>query len=136
MKQKTHKICKCGRKFKLYRTTQKYCSATCEKLFKGENTKIKKVAEKTIPLLKTYSEERKKYLLENPFCFICGKPATTIEHRKGRKGKDENGVPMLIAKQYWAACCLECNLQLENDPELSEKHQLSKNHSEGKGFLK
>ena len=84
----------------------------------------------------TYSKERKQYLLENPFCFICSKPATTIEHRKGRNGKDENGVPMLIAKQYWAAACVECNLELERNPELSRKYQLSKNHNEPKGFLK
>lgn len=39
--------------------------------------------------------------------------ATTIEHRAGR------GINYLN-KETWAGCCLDHNLELENNPELSK----------------
>jgi len=70
-----------------------------------------------------YSVLRIQFLAkpENKTCFIegCNKPATTIEHRAGR------GINYLNV-ETWAGCCLEHNLELENNPELSKKYQLSK----------
>ena len=72
-----------------------------------------------------YKSERTKFLMlpENKICFIegCNKPSTTIEHRAGR------GINYLV-KSTWAGCCLEHNLELENNSEMSKKYQLSKIH--------
>lgn len=70
-----------------------------------------------------YSKLRLVFLEENPICFIdgCGKKATTIEHASGR------GINYLNINT-WKPCCLQHNLELENNPELSKKYQKSKIH--------
>lgn len=62
---------------------------------------------------------------ENQICFIkgCGKKATTIEHRRGRWGTN------FLDTSTWAGCCLEHNLELENNPELAKEYKLSKLHN-------
>jgi hypothetical protein len=59
---------------------------------------------------------------ENKICFIdgCNRKANTIEHRAGRWGKN------FLDESTWAGCCSEHNIELENNPELSKKYQLSK----------
>lgn len=70
-----------------------------------------------------YSKLRLIFLAENTVCFIenCGRKATTIEHTEGR------GINYLNMNT-WKPCCLEHNLELENNPELSKKYQKSKIH--------
>jgi hypothetical protein len=70
-----------------------------------------------------YSKLRLIFLAENRICFIenCGKEATTIEHTEGR------GINYLNINT-WKPCCLQHNLELENNPELSKKYQKSKIH--------
>lgn len=84
---------------------------------------IPKVSKKRKVEQLQYSVLRTQFLAkpENKTCFIegCNKPATTIEHRAGR------GINYLNV-ETWAGCCLEHNLELENNPELSKKYQLSK----------
>lgn len=84
---------------------------------------IKKVSKKRNIENKEYSKLRLKFLADNPKCFIegCNKIADTIEHSAGR-GKNYLNV------ETWKPCCLEHNLELENNPELSKKYQLSKIH--------
>ena len=72
-------------------------------------------------------------LAENLRCFIddCNKRADTIEHTMGRKGfaddwAIENNVSLLLDVRFWKPCCNEHNLELERNPELSQKYQLSK----------
>jgi hypothetical protein len=73
-----------------------------------------------------YSALRIEFLgkKENQICFIdgCNKKATTIEHRAGRIGSN------FLDTTTWAGCCLEHNLELENNPELSKQYQLSRIH--------
>lgn len=61
---------------------------------------------------------------ENQICFIegCNKKADTIEHRSGRWGKN------FLDESTWAGCCSAHNIELENNPELAKKYQLSKIH--------
>jgi len=130
IKIKEFRICDdkdCNNEFKKYRTTDKYCSPKCAS--KNEKPKEKKIY--TIPKVSKkrkvemlqYSVLRTQFLAkkENSICFIdgCNKKATTIEHRAGR------GINYLNV-DTWAGCCLEHNLELENNPELSKKYQLSK----------
>lgn len=93
--------------------------------FIRKSKSIKKVSDKKVLQDIIYKSERIKFLSlpENSICFIdgCSKKATTIEHRAGR------GINYLN-KETWAGCCLEHNLELENNPELSKKYQLSKIH--------
>lgn len=84
---------------------------------------IAKVSEKRKIENREYTIKRLQFLAqpENQRCFIegCGRKATTIEHRAGR------GINFLNV-ETWAGCCLDHNLELERNPELSKKYQLSK----------
>ena len=84
---------------------------------------IKKMSEKRKKDAKQYSSLRLEFLAMNQYCFIegCGKQSETIEHTAGR------GINYLNV-ETWKACCLEHNLELENNPELSKKYQVSKIH--------
>lgn len=93
---------------------------------KGNKKPIRKVSRKREIENRIYSRTRKEFLSlpENRICFIdgCSKPATTIEHTAGRIGSK------YLDQTFWKPCCLEHNLELENNPTLSKKYQLSKLH--------
>lgn len=130
----------CNNEFKQYNSLQKYCSPKCTNKnrkvnLKGKSLyKIPKVSAKQKELNKKYEVVRIEVLSEAKFkCFIegCKNVANTCEHRMGRRGyaddwARENNIPLMIDKRYLAACCFEHNLELENNPELSKKYQLSK----------
>lgn len=85
---------------------------------------------------KIYTADRKKFLVENTICFIdgCSQEATTIEHTKGRVGyaddyARQNKISLYLDQRFWKPCCLPHNLELERNPELSKKYQLSKIHN-------
>lgn len=139
------KKCKqCSGKFKpRYNTLEMFCSSKCAYEYKSSNyTKkpvkpIRKVSKRRQKDSKTYKDDRLEFLSlpENQICFIsgCRKKANTIEHRKGRLGyaddwARENNIPLLLDVRFWAGCCNEHNLELETNPELSKKYQLSKIH--------
>ena len=51
----------------------------------------------------------------------------------GRKGfadqwAKDNNISLYLDERFWKPCCLAHNLELENNPELSKKYQLSKIH--------
>lgn len=102
---------------------------------------IKKVSDKRALENIIYKSERIKFLQlpENKKCFIeeCNSVADTIEHIMGRKGfadeyAMENNISLYLDKRFWKPCCLKHNLELENNPELSKKYQLSKIHGGSK----
>ncbi len=101
-----------------------------------KNYSIPKVSEKRKELNKVYEKVRIEVLTEAKFkCFIdgCKNVANTIEHSAGRIGyyddwARENNIPLIIDKRFLKACCLFHNGELENNPELSKKYQLSKIH--------
>lgn len=138
------KTCKCGHQFKQYNSLIWWCSYECKRKYsKPIDIKLKpiykppnKVSEKRKALNPIYEKVKIEVLSYAKFkCFIdgCTNVANTIEHRMGRKGfadewARENNIPLLIDKRYLAACCLHHNGELENNPELSKKYQLSKIH--------
>lgn len=133
----------CGKKFKPFKTTDKYCSPSC--FYADKPKKIKKVSDKRKKENVIYSERRKVFLSlpENKVCFIdgCSSPATTIEHTKGRIGyaddwARENGVTLFLDERFWKGCCWKHNGELERNTELSRKYQLSKLHNGKKGEQK
>ncbi len=136
------KICNLsGVVWKQYNSLQKCTCDECKKLIpkkvyapKKFNSNLKLKSLNPIPKVsKKRKIENAKYSVlrieflnkpENRICFIdgCNKPSTTIEHRVGRWGKN------YLDTTTWAGCCLEHNLELENNSELSKKYQLSKIH--------
>lgn len=92
----------------------------------GNKKPIRKISKKRGIEMKIYSRTRKEFLSlpENKICFIdgCSSIATTIEHTAGRIGSK------YLDQSFWKPCCLKHNQELENNPELSNKYQLSKHH--------
>ena len=130
----------CDNKFKQFNSLQRYCSTLCS--LKNKNPEkvkvyvpIKKVSKKRQIENAKYSVLRIEFLGKNEVCFIagCNKKANSVEHIMGRKGfADEyarqNNISLYLDVRFWKPCCLECNLELENNSELSKKYQLSKIH--------
>ena len=112
-----------GLEWKQYNSLQKCPCGSCKG--KTKPKRIRPVSEKRKAENIVYSELRRVFLNrpENKVCFIegCNKPASTIEHRAGRGSN-------FLNVSTWAPCCLEHNLELENNSELSKKYQLSKIH--------
>ncbi len=133
-----------------YRSTEKHCSSSCfykmekEKQQDPEKPKkkkkqIPKMSKKRSKESRVYSGRRIVFLSkdENKLCKIrgtdCTIHATTIEHSMGRKGfadeqKRFDNVSLYLDEDYWKPACSNCNTELENNSELSKKHQLSKIH--------
>ena len=100
-----------------------------------EKKPIPKFSKKREKENREYTIKRLQFLAqpENLRCFIdgCNKRADSIEHTRGRKGfaddwARENNVSLLLDVRFWKPCCNEHNLELERNPELSQKYQLSK----------
>lgn len=100
-----------------------------------ERKPIPKFSKKREKENREYTIKRLQFLAqpENLRCFIdgCNKRADSIEHTRGRKGfaddwARENNVSLLLDVRFWKPCCNEHNLELERNPELSQKYQLSK----------
>lgn len=132
----------CDNEFKQFNSLQKYCSYSCEKKNKKvgkpkKTYKIPQMSKKRKVEKLQYDSDRLIFLQkpENRICFIdgCSQQSTTIEHRKGRKGfadqwAKDNNVSLYLDQRFWSGCCHFHNLELERDPELSKKYQLSKIH--------
>lgn len=108
-----------------------------EKVIKQKAGQISKQSDKRKVEQKEYSFARKEFLSlpENSECFIesCKRKANTIDHIMGREGyadkwARDNGISLLLDERYWRPCCLQHNLELENNSELSKKYHLSKIH--------
>ncbi len=121
----------CKNEFRSFRTIDKYCSWECvkknQKPGKVKKTyRIPQVSNKRKAQKLQYDSDRIVFLRkpENRICFIegCKKQSTTIEHRSGRIGSN------YLDQSTWAGCCWFHNGELERDPELSKKYQLSKIH--------
>lgn len=89
-----------------------------------EKKPIPKFSKKREKENREYTIKRLQFLAqpENLRCFIdgCNKRADTIEHSAGRIGKN------FLDVTTWRPCCSYHNLELERNPELSQKYQISK----------
>ena len=113
MKIKTTRICAnkgCNQEFKLFRTTDKYCSTSCAYASQKANPKkkqapIKPMSEKLKRESYRYTKKRKTFLAlpENEFCPVAKAVfnedllTTEVHHKAGRKGKLLNYVPFWLA---------------------------------------
>jgi len=113
MKIRTTKFCKtCGKEFKLFRTTDKYCSLECveSKPQKKSVVPIKPVSDKMTKELAKYRRLRSKYLEATPTCEVrgCNRTATEIHHRRSR------GIYLCVV-EYFLAVCRPCHLKIESE---------------------
>ena len=99
------------------------------------NKPINKQSKKRAVEQLQYSANRLIFLAkeENKICFIegCNRLANSVEHQRGRVGfaddyARENNISLFLDERFWKPCCIEHNLELETNPELSRKYQLSK----------
>lgn len=142
IRQKKEKTCCiCGGVFKLYRTTDKTCSITCEKKRLSNKPKANKIY--TIP---KKSEKRKKeeaiYLKkkpdflskpENKKCPVFPNLSTTdVHHKRGRIGyADEwarlNNISLYLDERYWLAVSRQGHRKIEDNPEWAKSKGFSLN---------
>ena len=113
MKIRTTKNCKtCGKEFKLFRTTDKYCSPECveNKPQKKSAAPIKPVSDKMTKELAKYRRLRSQYLEATPTCEVrgCNRTATDIHHRRSR------GIYLCVV-EYFLAVCRPCHLKIESE---------------------
>ena len=113
MKIRTTKFCKtCGKEFKLFRTTDKYCSPECveNKPQKKSVAPIKPVSDKMTKELAKYRRLRSQYLEATPNCEVrgCNRAATDIHHRRSR------GIYLCVV-EYFLAVCRPCHLKIESE---------------------
>ena len=128
----------------MYNSLMPFCSYECKK--KENDSKPKK--SKKSNFINPYSAKRTKenkiytarrivFLAHNKDCVIKGTDCTilanTVEHSAGKKGyyddwARDNNISLYLDERFWKAACNNCNLELENNSELSKKHQLSKIH--------
>jgi hypothetical protein len=119
MKAKTHKICgavDCQKSFKLYKTTDKYCSLSClkkteksAKTSKSQKIAFRKKSKKLSINEKIYKARRIVFLSkpENKVCRVFPHlPVTEIHHIKGRQGfadqyAIDNDLILLLDERYW-----------------------------------
>jgi hypothetical protein len=137
MKPKKCKNKSCGKEFTpQFNSLEAFCSFPCAKEGRNPDLKLKavykipKVSKKRKVEQLQYQVLRTEFLgkLENKICFIegCNRESNTIEHKAGRWGKN------YLDTTTWAGCCSEHNIELENNPELAKKYQLSKIHGGSK----
>jgi hypothetical protein len=131
IKVKTHANCRyseCEKEFKKFKSTDKYCSSSCELLDKGFKEKkkpkpIPNVSDKRkIDNLK-YSALRIEFLgkKENRICPITKKPTTDIHHKKGRIGS------LLLDTRFWIALSREGHRFVEENPIWAKENGYSLN---------
>ena len=125
MKIRTTKNCKtCGKEFKLFRTTDKYCSPECveSKPQKKSVASIKPVSDKMTKELAKYRRLRSQYLEATPTCEVrgCNRAATEIHHRRGR-------LQYLCVVEYFLAVCRPCHQHIEMNVDWSKENGYSLN---------
>lgn len=131
---KTKKCQYCGKDFSPYRSTDKHCSSNCFYQDKTVQKKVNRTSKKRQKESKHY-KDRRLIFLDGKTCFVdgCNRVANTIEHTRGRQGyaddwARENKITLYLDERFWAPCCLQHNLEFEQNPELSKQYQLSKIH--------
>lgn len=126
MKLKTKRICAnkgCSNEFKLYKSTDKYCSFSCANSNQKEKPKkeqkpINKSSVRRKRESYLYAKKRKMFLAlpENKYCPVAKAifneviEAGEIHHKKGRIGKLLNYVP------YWLAVSRKGHLWIHANP--------------------
>lgn len=110
------KTCECGQGFKQYKSTDRFCSYECRKMYgKKANIKLKALN----PISSKRQEQNVIYrklkaefmaLPENKICPVTGKPTVDLHHKKGRSGS------LFLDPKYWLAVSREGHQKIEENP--------------------
>lgn len=145
IKQKEFKNCRnkdCGKQFRPFKTTDKYCSQPCYRLCEettGKTKKpriikkvyepIRKVSKKQARLNAQYTSARRAFLLmpENKFCAVFpSRLATEVHHKMGRVGTaDEHEIPLIIDVRFFLPVSRQGHVTIEENPEWAKKQGFS-----------
>jgi hypothetical protein len=99
---------KCGKDFRQYKTTDKYCSPACKL---SEHKPIKQQSKKRAKQDVEYRQARRVYLAHNWACKVCKRAAATQVHHKNRRNGDR-----LNDERYWLAVCGQCHNEIHDKP--------------------
>jgi len=142
MKVKTHRNCDnpdCGKEFKKFKSTDKYCSYSCKVAVEGkpeprQSKAINKKSKKQAVLDGKYTVARIEFLgkPENKICPITKRPATDIHHKMGRIGfadqwARDNNIPLLLDTRFWVALSRAGHTYVEEHPEWAKENGYSLN---------
>lgn len=135
---KTHRTCAaddCDVVFKMYKTTDKYCSYSCKK--KNEKTKVKKhyqipkMSAKQKVLMAKYYKIRADFLnaLPDKVCPVFpDKLVSDVHHKKGRSPTSyaddwarENNIPLLLDIRFFLAVSRSGHEKIEKNPIWAKK---------------
>lgn len=105
-----------------------------QKRKKNKQSGIKPVAEKKISDKQRYNKESKLWLLGKKCGCNCGKKANQVHHMRGREGYADDkkyfqGIKLLLDKDYWLAVCMDCHIDIENNPEWAYKNNYSQSRA-------
>lgn len=141
IKVKINSICddsECTNEFIKFRTTDKYCSWTCQnKNSKSKSKKklykIPKVSKKQKTALAEYFKVRADFMngLDSIICPVYpNKTVTDVHHKKGKEGfadewAKENNIPLLIDVRYFLAVSRSGHQKIEENPIWAKEHGFS-----------
>lgn len=127
MKMKTTRICSrkgCNKEFKLFKTTDKFCSPSCAYADRKSKPKkklkpIKQMSDKRKKESFVYSKKRKTFLAlpENKYCPVAKAVfnetllTDQVHHKKGRVGK------LLLYVPFWLAVSDKGHKWIHANPE-------------------
>jgi len=78
---------------------------------KKAKKRINPISDKERSRKKQYKPIRDRFLLDHPICQACNfKHSDQVHHKKGRTGR------LLIAVEYFLACCDTCHRFIEDNP--------------------
>lgn len=122
MKPIKPKTCKCGKEFKPYKSTDKYCSFACERMsvvlelgylivYKKPAKAIRKVSKKRAIDNQRYLKLRAKFLADHPRCAVYPTlESVEVHHAMGRIGC------LLCDTTHWVAVSRAGHQLIEYNP--------------------
>lgn len=76
---------------------------------KKKSKGLKRVSSKQSARNKEYTNLRRIFLKDLPFCAICNQPATDIHHKEGRGSKTNDTAT-------WLQTCRQCHINIHYHP--------------------
>ena len=76
---------------------------------KKKSKGLRKVSSKQSARNKQYTNLRRIFLKDSPFCALCNQPATDIHHKEGRGSKTNDTAT-------WLQTCRSCHINIHHHP--------------------
>jgi len=101
---------------------------------KNKRRQISHIAEKKVSDKAMYNKDSKRWIIGKRCGCGCGKTASTVHHKRGRDGYADNnkyfsGIKLLNDKDFWFPACMDCHIEIENNPEWAYKNGYSESRA-------